>query len=638
MAFAPPSTRKMRASIRHGTHGGDSQRQQRLLERASTAEAMFRTRSESGRVRVSRSRYIESAGRLETSRRLSSKTNVRKRDSKQRTMSKRKKAHMQGSAVPSSRLDKYISTSTLRNRKSSTSGTGNEDEIGSISTNDEIKAQSLQSMTKTREFENESSDGDKRRIKNARQKFSRQKKGAKSARTVKNKSNTLGFKKRLRSNRRRRSQSLPSRKDAWAKNKTRKQHLRPSAVKNSQVQDSISLPKNTYSKLQSNRSSSPGSFFYTLIEDISGIEMKKMTLPFRSVHGPEVDTSIASIKYSSTQTKSGKNSFLQTNRSTIGKNYSRDVKKSSLRGRSKRHRKANSNNEFAEDLLTSCNDSYVAELMRESPDKISIRLHKQARTGESKLVSAWSPLRLLQSPQDSGSHSKFPNSPHRPELSTSHTKFGSPRKSQPSSETTALPPQTPQPRRRTPRPISSKKKKRHTPFSTKKSRQAPAPDTILLQEPQKTPTPRPRSNRKQQRVHKGGRKKIMGEALTFSVAGEDRRTKHRNGGKDTERQSVKKKKEESVEEKEDETREDEENRSKASTADKQDNDMLKSMAPISARQHYNNFIDRILSDRAEKNHREHQAKKQLKRRQQAATSTVISRIRHLAGKSDENSQ
>lgn len=59
-------------------------------------------------------------------------------------------------------------------------------------------------------------------------------------------------------------------------------------------------------------------------------------------------------------------------------------------------------------------------------------------------------------------------------------------------------------------------------------------------------------------------------------------------------------------------------------------------APISARQHYDNFVKRIQSTRTEKEEAQRRLEQKRKKAQRAATKSVISQIVKLANQAKEN--
>ena len=176
--------------------------------------------------------------------------------------------------------------------------------------------------------------------------------------------------------------------------------------------------------------------------------------------------------------------------------------------------------------------------------------------------------------------------------------------------------------------MSSKEKNRKNRLSTTKDKQPPAPNTISLKALLRLPSPKARIKRKQRHVQKRAtRKRQESNPASEDITVDSKRQESTEEGRSKENYQtfLEMQNEDGSEEAE------------IMDFEKRNEETLSDMAQTSARQHYDNFINRILSDRAQKNQSKLQAKKQW-RDAQTATSAVISRIRSLTSKKDENRQ
>ena len=403
-----PSRGRMRNPNGRGTSRGKSLQQQRLSEKLPQ-QKLFRTPERAGR----------DSGKAGTSRALAG---LHKREKKiagvctimctnrktERNTRSRKKVNRYKHNTITAGMSTGILTSSHYNRETAIIAN---DAEGIDQGNNWQQLQSIQESDGPETLERPSKEA---------QTFREHKRSARSRKNVKKafrndaKARTRpAYKSSLM--RRKRSQSVPlyrRKRTAITKTKPSKQ-LRPSYIKNRrrppslsgpaastgirrknkvEVQNSVLHQINNSTKTQQSSSSSPGQYFCSLIEDISGWNEPNGIQLFPSIKG---DMFAHCIKLSSGDVRT--NSM---------KNLHRNVSNRSHRHRPRRKRKGKSLDYFPEDLLNWCDDSFVVELMHESPDKMMIRLHRQVQDGGSRMISAWSPLRLLQSPQDTKSQSK----------------------------------------------------------------------------------------------------------------------------------------------------------------------------------------------------------------------------------------
>ena len=370
-----------------------------------------------------------------------------------------------------------------------------------------------------------------------------------------------------------------------------------------------------------------GNFFCSIVENINGILINNHTSQATSSSSSNILLALTTRP----------NNLLISRHSTKRTN---NPSKGIHRGRKKKKRKGRTN-VLSEDLLASCEDSYVNELLRSSPDgkmtSMANRSKQECKDGgtyqQPEMITAWSPLRMPETPQT-------PRIPQRPSVEdldcarenidpaeTTNSLHSSPLKrrllkmegvtsrtsrSIPKSKLSELsespPPRTPQPRRRTPRPISStkaKKKKKIKPPKINKKIQFK--ETTSQDKGLPPPPPAPEAN------------SLRSVALPLGAKSRRSPRKNNKNIENKNKQDYELSEEKSVE------------------VENNDNEHEMKVAaptfPVSARQHYENFVKRIVSARNGKAKAQQRLEQRRKMDQRAATSSVISQIVRLANRS-----